>query len=139
MGWQRTGVTAGGGVRSFGELEAAIMDRIWVAARPVLVREIWAALRPEREPAYNTVLTVMEILYRKGWLERERDGRAFRYRATVTREDYTAGLMGEALEASQDRGAALRSFAERIDPAEARQLRRMLDKALRARAGSCSA
>jgi len=123
-------------VRSFGELEAAIMDRIWVAARPVLVREIWAALRPEREPAYNTVLTVMEILYRKGWLERERDGRAFRYRATVTREDYTAGLMGEALEASQDRVAALRSFAERIDPAEARQLRRMLDKALRERAGS---
>ncbi len=123
-------------MRSFGELEAAIMDRIWVAARPVLVREIWAALRPEREPAYNTVLTVMEILYRKGWLERERDGRAFRYRATVTREDYTAGLMGEALEASQDRVAALRSFAERIDPAEARQLRRMLDKALRERAGS---
>jgi len=127
---------AGGGVRSFGELEAAIMDRIWVAARPVLVREIWAALRPEREPAYNTVLTVMEILYRKGWLERERDGRAFRYRATVSREDYTAGLMGEALEASPDRVAALRSFAERIDPAEARQLRRMLDKALRERAGS---
>ncbi len=123
-------------MRSFGELEAAIMDRIWVAARPVLVREIWADLRPEREPAYNTVLTVMEILYRKGWLKRERDGRAFRYRATVSREDYTAGLMGEALEASPDRVAALRSFVEHIDPAEARQLRRMLDKALRERAGS---
>jgi predicted transcriptional regulator len=123
-------------VRSFGELEAAIMDRVWVADRPVLVREIWADLRPEREPAYNTVLTVMEILYRKGWLKRERDGRAFRYRATVSREDYTAGLMGEALEASPDRVAALRSFVEHIDPAEARQLRRMLDKALRERAGS---
>lgn len=123
-------------MRSFGELEAAIMDRIWVAARPMRVREIWADLRPEREPAYNTVLTVMEILYRKGWLERERDGRAFRYRATVSREDYTAGLMGEALEASTDRVAALRSFAERIDPAEARQLRRMLDKALREEADS---
>jgi predicted transcriptional regulator len=123
-------------VRSFGELEAAIMDRVWVAARPVLVREIWADLRPEREPAYNTVLTVVEILYRKGWLERERDGRAFRYRTTVSREDYTAGLMGEALEASPDRVAALRSFVEHIDPAEARQLRRMLDKALREGAGS---
>src|SRR6266567_5934147 len=126
----------GGGVRSFGELEAAIMDRVWAAAKPVLVREIWAALRPEREPAYNTVLTVVEILYRKGWLERERDGRAYRYRATVTREDYIAGLMGEALEASPDRAAALRSFVGRIDPAEARQLRRMLDQALREGAGS---
>ena len=123
-------------MRSFGELEAAIMDRVWAAGRPVLVREIWAHLRPEREPAYNTVLTVVEILYRKGWLARDKDGRAYRYRATVTREDYTAGLMGEALEASPDRVAALRSFVGRIDPAEARQLRRMLDKALRERAGS---
>ena len=112
------------------------MDRVWAAGRPVLVREIWAHLRPEREPAYNTVLTVVEILYRKGWLARDKDGRAYRYRATVTREDYTAGLMGEALEASTDRVAALRSFVGRIDPAEARQLRRMLDKALRERAGS---
>ncbi len=112
------------------------MDRVWRAGHPVLVREIWAALRPEREPAYNTVLTVVEILYRKGWLTREKDGRAYRYRATVSREDYTAGLMGEALEASQDRVAALRSFVGRIDPAEARQLRKMLDQALRDGAGS---
>src|SRR5487761_1249337 len=132
-GWR---VTAGGGVRSFGELEAAIMDRVWRAGQPILVRQIWAELRPEREPAYNTVLTVVEILYREGWLARERDGRAYRYRATVTREDYTAGLMGEALEASPDREAALRSFVERIDSAEARQLHRMLDRALREEAGS---
>ena len=123
-------------MRSFGELEAAIMDRVWRAGRPLLVREIWTDLRPEREPAYNTVLTVVEILYRKGWLAREKDGRAYRYQATVTREDYTAGLMGEALEASTDRVAALRSFVERIEPAEARQLRRMLDQALTEGAGS---
>src|SRR5229473_7693515 len=129
-------VAAGGGVRSFGELEAAIMDRVWLAGRPVLVREVWAGLRPEREPAYNTVLTVVEILYRKGWLEREKDGRAYRYTATVTREDYTAGLMDEALEASPDRVAALRSFAGRIGMDEARELRRVLDQALREQAGS---
>ena len=123
-------------MRSFGELEAAIMDRVWLAGQPVLVRDIWAALRPDREPAFNTVQTVMEILYRKGWLAREKDGRAWRYRAAVSREEYTAGLMGEALEASTDRVAALRSFVERIDPAEARQLRRMLNQALRGGTGS---
>jgi len=123
-------------VRSFGELEAAIMDRVWSAGQPLLVREIREGLRPEREPAYNTVLTVVEILYRKGWLKREKDGRAYRYRATVSREDYTAGLMGEALEASPDRVAALRSFVGRIDPAEARELRRMLDQELRQGDGS---
>src|SRR6267154_6411514 len=108
----------GGGVRAFGELEAAIMDQVWAAGRPVLVREIHDGLRPEREPAYNTVLTVVEILWRKGWLAREKDGRAYRYRATASREDYTARLMSEALEASPDRAAALRSFVGRIDPAE---------------------
>src|SRR5712672_3168733 len=114
----------GGGVRAFGELEAAIMDQVWAAGRPVLVREIHDGLRPEREPAYNTVLTVVEILFRKGWLARDRDGRAFRYRATQSREDYTAGL------------ATLRRFVRRIDPAEAAELRAMLDEARRDGAGS---
>lgn len=113
----------------FGELEAAIMEQVWSAGQPVLVREIQQAIKPER--AYNTVWTVVEILYRKGWLTREKDGRAYRYRATVGRADYTAGLMGAALDASSDRAATLHRFAEKIDAAEARQLREALDKAHR--------
>jgi predicted transcriptional regulator len=126
----------GGGVRGFGELEAAIMDRVWAAGRPVLVREIHDWLRPGREPAYNTVLTVVEILYRKGWLEREKDGRAYRYQATASRADYIAGLMGEAFAASTDRVATLRRFVQRIDPAEAAELHSMLDQARQDEAGS---
>ncbi|HEV2258551.1 MAG TPA: BlaI/MecI/CopY family transcriptional regulator [Streptosporangiaceae bacterium] len=129
-------VMPGGGVRGFGELEAAIMDRVWVAGRPVLVREIHDALRPDREPAYNTVLTVVEILYRKGWLAREKDGRAYRYHATASREEYTAGLMEEAFDTSTNRLATLRSFVQRIDPAEAAELAAMLDEARRDGAGS---
>ena len=126
----------GGGVRAFGELEAAIMDQVWSAGRPVLVREIHDRLRPEREPAYNTVLTVVEILYRKGWLAREKDGRAYRYLPPASREEYTAGLMREAFEASTDRLATLRSFVARIDPAEAAELRALLDEARADEAGS---
>ncbi len=120
---------AEGGVRGFGELEAAIMDRIWSAECPLLVRDVHSALGPGR--AYNTVLTVVEILYRKGWLAREKDGRAYRYHATVSREDYTARLMGEALDASTDRAATMRKFAERIGPDEAEQLRQLLAAAHR--------
>jgi predicted transcriptional regulator len=119
----------GGGVRGFGELEAAIMNQVWSAGQPVLVREIHDRLRPERELAYSTVLTVVEILYRKGYLARERDGRAYRYRATASREEYTAGLMSEAFDASADRLGTLRRFVARIDPAEAAELRAMLDEA----------
>jgi len=123
-------------VRGFGELEAAIMERIWAAGQPLLVRDIQGGLRPERQLAYNTVLTVVDILHRKGWLLRAKDGRAYRYWATVSRDEYTARLMGEALEASSDRVATLRRFVERIDPAEAGELRKLLDEAHREGTGS---
>ena len=116
-------------MRGFGDLEGAIMERVWSAGRPLLVREIQQALQPER--AYNTVQTVTEILCRKGWLAREKEGRAYRYRATMSRDDYTGDLMGEALAASADRAAAFRRFAERISPHEAEQLRQALGQSRR--------
>lgn len=113
-------------MRGFGDLESAIMERVWSAGHPLLVREIHQSLVPER--AYNTVQTVTEILFRKGWLVREKDGRAYRYRATVSRDDYSGDLMGEALAASADPAAAFRRFAERISAAEAEQLREALEQ-----------
>ena len=83
--------------RPFGDLEATVMDLLWSAGRPLLVREVVDLMRPEREPAYTTVMTVMDNLHRKQWLDRTRDGRAWRYEPVLTREDYTARLMHEAL------------------------------------------
>src|SRR4029077_19394982 len=84
-------------MRRFGELEAVIMDRLWDQGRPMLVREMVEDLRDDRALAYTTVMTVMENLHRKGWLRRERDGRAWRYEPTGSRSAYTAGLVGAAL------------------------------------------
>ena len=114
-------------MRGFGDLESAIMERVWSAGRPLLVREIQQELQPQR--AYNTVWTITEILCRKGWLAREKEGRAYRYRATVSRDEYTGDLMGEALEASADRAAAFRRFAGRISADEAEQLQQALEQA----------
>src|SRR5438034_5303917 len=66
----------------FGDLEAAIMDVVWAAGVPVRVREVSEQLNRDRPLAFNTVQTVMENLYRKGWLERHKDGRAYRYVAS---------------------------------------------------------
>lgn len=113
----------------FGELEEAIMDRVWAADGPVRVRTVREGLQRDREIAYTTVQTVMEILRRKGWLERERDGRAHVYRATASRADYTARLMEQALAESPDRSAALVRFIEGMDSAEVAELRDALAKA----------
>jgi predicted transcriptional regulator len=67
-------------------------------------------LRKDRQIAYTTVMTVMENLYRKGWLRRHRDGRAWRYEPTGSRSGYTAALMSDALAASTDRRTALAHF-----------------------------
>ncbi|MFD8563603.1 BlaI/MecI/CopY family transcriptional regulator [Streptosporangium canum] len=58
-------------MRRFGDLEAAIMDVMWAADGPLLVREVVARLRPDWELAFITVQTGMDILHRKGWVERE--------------------------------------------------------------------
>jgi predicted transcriptional regulator len=118
-------------MRRFGELEAVIMERLWERGRPALVREILDDLRRDRDLAYTTVMTVMDNLYRKGWLRRERDGRAWRYEPTGSRSGYTAALMSEALETSADRRRALAHFALQMSPYDAAVLRDALDRALR--------
>jgi predicted transcriptional regulator len=118
-------------MRRFGELEAVIMDRLWERGNPALVREIVDDLRPDRPLAYTTVMTVMENLHRKGWLRRERDGRAWRYEPTGSRSAYTAALMNEALSTTADRRKALAHFALQMSPHDAAVLRDALDQALR--------
>ena len=118
-------------MRRFGELEAVIMDRLWDQGRPMLVREMVEDLRSDRALAYTTVMTVMENLHRKGWLRRERDGRAWRYEPTGSRSSYTAALMNDALATSADHRRALAHFALQMSPHDAALLRAALDQARR--------
>jgi predicted transcriptional regulator len=115
-------------MRQLGELEAVIMDRLWEWARPALVREMVDDLRGDRPIAYTTVMTVMENLHRKGWLRRERDGRAWRYEPTGSRSGYTAALMNEALGTSTDRRMALAHFVLQMSPHDAALLQQALDQ-----------
>jgi predicted transcriptional regulator len=116
-------------MRRFGELEAVIMDRLWEQGRPMLVREMVEALHGQRPLAYTTVMTVMENLHRKGWLRRERDGRAWRYEPTGSRSGYTAALMNDALTTSSDRRTALAHFVLQMSPHDAALLREALEQA----------
>ena len=116
-------------MRQFGELEAVIMNRLWDWGSPALVREVVDDLRNDRQIAYTTVMTVMENLYRKGWLRRHRDGRAWRYEPTGSRSGYTAALMSDALAASTDRRTALAHFVLQMSPHDADLLRQALDQA----------
>lgn len=113
-------------MRGFGELEAAIMSALWDRSQPGSVREVWASLRPDRELAYNTVLTVVDNLYKKGWLQRERDGRAFRYWPVTSRADYGVQLMRDAMAESGDPAGSLVNFVRQLSDDENAALRAAL-------------
>jgi predicted transcriptional regulator len=110
-------------VRGFGDLEAVIMHRVWEQDGPVTVRDLLGQLRQERAIAYTTVMSTMDNLHRKGWLAREKDGKAYRYTATASREEYSARLMQEALADGGDTEAVLNHFVARMDGGESDVLR----------------
>lgn len=81
--------------------------------------------------AYNTVMSVMARLAEKGLLDRQRDGRAFRYRAAVSRLKFVRVQAAQAARDLFDEfgDVALAGFVDEVndDP----KLRQKLDKLLR--------
>lgn len=119
-----------GGPPRLGELERAVMDVLWTAPDGSTAQEIverLAARDGAAELATTTVLTVLDRLRRKGFVERERAGRAHRYRAARTRDDVIAASMLAVLETTDDRRSALVRFAGAVSAEEAALLREALE------------
>ncbi|SUA47493.1 BlaI/MecI/CopY family transcriptional regulator [Nocardia africana] len=109
----------------FGELETVIMDRVWSAQNTITVREVFEDLARDREIAYTTVMSTMDNLHRKGWLERDKHGKAYHYRPRLSREEYSAHLMRAALDSAPS-DLVLAHFVEQISEDESVTLRKML-------------
>ena len=118
-------------VREFGELEMAIMDVMWAADSPCVVREVRERLSYDRPVAYTTVMTVMDILYRKGVLRRTKHGRAWQYWAVEQREEHDARVMTEVLRSGGNEELTMRRFVERVSDDEMERLRTALLNAAR--------
>lgn len=118
---------------ALGNLEVQVMRTIWARAEPVTVRDVLGDLQAERPLAYTTVMTVMGNLAKKGWLRRHEQGRAYRYEPLVSAEEYSAGLMRQALAASTDRPAVLMHFLGELSPEEAAALEEAYQRLTRQR------
>jgi predicted transcriptional regulator len=115
-------------VNRLGELERAVMEVLWEREAPATARDVGRAL-VDRDLAYTTVMTVLDRLTRKGFVDRERTGRAWSYTAAASREAYITGLMLDALDDTGDRDAALVRFARSVSSPEAEVLRGALAEA----------
>src|SRR5690606_22190073 len=107
-----------------------VMEVLWArdeaGAPGATARDVSRALAGDRDLAHTTVMTVLDRLAKKGFLERERDGRAWRYRPAASRESYVAELMLGALNETGDRDAALAHFVRSVSEDEIDVIRETL-------------
>lgn len=116
-----------------GPLERAVMEFVWSSGPDeVTVRQVLSSTAG-RGLAYTTVMTVLERLWRKGFLARKLEGRAYLYRARRTREEHVASLVREALGRTGDRREVLLSFVRSVREEDIDELRRVIREVERER------
>jgi predicted transcriptional regulator len=100
------GLRGGSGARgplaaAFGRLEAEVMNIVW-QYESASVRDVQT--RIPRLIAYTTVMTTLDRLFKKGLLERVREGRAYRYRSVYSRQEVETAVASGLLRALLDTG-----------------------------------
>jgi predicted transcriptional regulator len=99
---------------AFGHLEREVMEVMW-RGEPINVRGVQQQL--PRAVAYTTVMTTLDRLFKKGFVQRERRQRAFVYTAAYSREEVrgfvAAGLLTGFLQDGQ--GAARPLLSNLVD------------------------
>ena len=116
------------------ELELEILKIVWRDG-PCTVRDVRGALAEVRELAYTSVMTVMGIMTRKGYLKRRKDGRSYRYSPRIAEAETKHGLLGDIVERAFDGSAraVMLSLLELgdVDEAELDELRDLIDQTIK--------
>ena len=77
--------------------ELEIMKVVW-ARRAATVRDVYEDLRARRRVAYTTVMTMMNILERKGHLKKRAEGRSFVYQPARPKRQVVGAMVREFLD-----------------------------------------
>lgn len=103
---------------ALGALERDVMDIMWDGG-DFVVRDV--QVRLGRPIAYTTVMTTLDRLFKKGFVTRVRDGRAFRYTAARSRDEAQAALATGFLHGvlAGDRRAVVPILSNLVDAATA--------------------
>jgi predicted transcriptional regulator len=81
--------------QTLGSLERRVMEIVW-SRGTVSVRAVHNAFG--EETAYTTVMTTLDRLYKKGLLDRSKEGRAFRYTPRLSRQELEHGVARDVIE-----------------------------------------
>src|SRR5262245_5187112 len=112
------------------ELELEILKVLWEQS-PLPVREVRERLqRAGRTLAHSSVITMLNIMVRKGYLRRKMDGNACLFSPKVNRDRVAGGIVGDLLSRVFDGSASamvlnLMETAD-LDSEELAELRRLI-------------
>ncbi|TNE89981.1 MAG: BlaI/MecI/CopY family transcriptional regulator [Deltaproteobacteria bacterium] len=99
------------------ELERRVLDTLWQGGQ-WSVRDVYDEVGAGL--AYTTIATVLDRLHAKGRVQREKEGVAWRYHATRTKEEALAAEVGRVLQradgASEPLLVAFLDEFEQVDP-----------------------
>jgi BlaI family penicillinase repressor len=118
-------------------LELLILQILWEKS-PLPVGDVQERLakgRAKRDLTYSTVITVLNVLVRKKYLKREKQGKAFLYSPLVTEESVSQNMLGDIVERVFDGSASsvMMNLLEKgdMDPEELKEIRKMINRIVR--------
>ncbi len=119
-----------------GDLETVVMELLWTEPSQT-VTQVEGRLLQSRAIAHTTVLTTLDRLHRKGYLRRQKRGKAFIYEPRLSREEFERGMAEEILGAllGQFSAPALSAFVDLVveDSGALERLEAMIREKRRAR------
>jgi predicted transcriptional regulator len=111
------------------QAELRIMEVLWQKG-PATVQQVLDRLPEKPALAYNSVLTTIRVLEKKGYVEHEKDGRAHLYAPVINREAATRTeirhLVGRFFKNSEELLMLSLLEDKGIDAAELKRLREMI-------------
>ncbi len=75
-------------IKRLPDAELEVMKAVWAAREPVTRAQLEQLLGSKKQWAPTTILAMLTRLEQKGFLEREKQGRAYRIRPLVSQEEY---------------------------------------------------
>ena len=113
------------------ELELEILKILWRDG-PSLARRVHEEIRGFRELAYTSVLTMLNIMTKKKYLKRKKDGKSYVYEAVIDQDRTTRTMLGDLVDRAFEGSAkvALVNLLETkdLDEEELKELRKLINQ-----------
>lgn len=118
------------------ELELEILKVLW-QIEPANVRQVRDALESKRDLAYTTVLTMMSIMFDKGYVKRRKEGRSYVYEAVYRKNKASRNILQDVVDRvfGGSATAVMQHLLETsdIDDEELKQIRSLINRKTRER------